>query len=522
MKKCVLTLAALAFMLVACMPPTANPDNGPTSTQPVTQPATATPDPGAGLPPVTGPDPSLRVGAFYYPWYANPAVDGEWFHWDYRDLPLPDSISSDYYPVLGPYSSNDPAVLAQHMAWLREAGIGVIISSWWGRGDFTDQAVPLLLDAADHYGIKVAFHIEIYDGRTEDSLIDDIDYIYANYGDHPAFFRTTAPSLYVPDDRPKAVFFLWAASSSDSHNPVAPSYWQAAMDSIHARPEGTIVLATTGGNMVEEGHFDGVYNYITLDVNSDSFTWARSLPTGAWYVPSVAPGNSAHRIGYPEETYVPRLEGATYQTQWAAALGTGVEPQMVTITSFNEWHEGSQIEPAASGKDDGRGYTYASYAPLPANGYLTQTRGLIDDFDAIDWSQTTTPIQIRITTSSDWTNVTLDSGGILIRPATLTKSEGATAGLDDNSLSLNQPIQQASAGREVEFALDVQLFNMEWNTPLVFLIARGHIGKTVVELYKYDGLTPILIQTFTWAGINSNAGNVQTFELPASELMDQP
>jgi hypothetical protein len=274
--------------------------------------------------------------------------------------------------------------------------------------------------------------------------------------------------------------------------------------------------------MVEEGHFDGVYNYITLDVNSDSFTWARSLPTGAWYVPSVAPGNSAHRIGYPEETYVPRLEGATYQTQWAAALGTGVEPQMVTITSFNEWHEGSQIEPAASGKDDGRGYSYASYAPLPANGYLTQTRGLIDDFDAIDWSQTTTPIQIRITTSSDWTNVTLDSGGILIRPATLTKSEGATAGLDDNSLSLNQPIQQASAGREVEFALDVQLFNMEWNTPLVFLIARGHIGKTVVELYKYDGLTPILIQTFTWAGINSNAGNVQTFELPASELMDQP
>jgi hypothetical protein len=40
----------------------------------------------------------------------------------------------------------------------------------------------------------------------------------------------------------------------------------------------------------------------------------------------------------------PRRGGKTYDLMWKAALSAGAD--VVTITSYNEWHEGTQIEPA--------------------------------------------------------------------------------------------------------------------------------------------------------------------------------
>ncbi|MFA9402471.1 MAG: hypothetical protein ACERKY_05340 [Anaerolineales bacterium] len=72
----------------------------------------------------------------------------------------------------------------------------------------------------------------------------------------------------------------------------------------------------------------------------------------------MIPGFSTIRSGGSEGTIIPRGDGATYNLQWSKALDAGVEPEMVTIASFNEWHKGLQIEPAASGIDNGFGYTY--------------------------------------------------------------------------------------------------------------------------------------------------------------------
>ncbi|CAF3010841.1 unnamed protein product [Rotaria sp. Silwood2] len=39
------------------------------------------------------------------------------------------------------------------------------------------------------HGLKVVFHIEPYNGRTAESIKADIQWIYANYGAHPAFHQ---------------------------------------------------------------------------------------------------------------------------------------------------------------------------------------------------------------------------------------------------------------------------------------------------------------------------------------------
>ena len=52
----------------------------------------------------------------------------------------------------------------------------------------------------------------------------------------------------------------------------------------------------------------------------------------------------------------PRRNGATYDSMWRAALSARAD--LVTITSYNEWNEGTQIEPASSARRPG----YATYA----------------------------------------------------------------------------------------------------------------------------------------------------------------
>lgn len=487
---------------------------------PTLAPATATPEATASV--LGESEPSYKVAAFYYPWYGNPQIDRQWIHWTQNNHLPPDDIAADYYPVLGPYSSNDPAVVAQHMEWLRQAGVGVIISSWWGQGSREDQTVPLLLQTAERYGIKVAFHIEPYNGRTAETLISDIQYLYQNYGSSPAFFRSTKTSRYSPGDQPKGMFFVWSVGVQGAQqNSVEANYWQAAMDSIHALPEGALVIANTRkADWIDGGHFDGLYNYATLHLEeSGGFEWARSLPPDALYVPSVIPGFSARRVGYEERTFVSREEGATYSAQWTAALNTGVEPALVTITSFNEWHEGSVIEPAQAGVNNGNGYAYADFGALPPEGYLNLTREWINKYLAMTWS-TTQRARIKIMTTSDWTTLAVMSGGTWLQPEQVQASPlSLKAGMEaGDRFVLTQSLENANAGNQVEMTWDILLTDLVSGQDLVLQIERGHLGRTQVVIYNYTGSEPVEVKAIEWSQVTTGR-NSHRITIPADQLI---
>ena len=486
---------------------------------PTTVPATATS--AATLPPVQGEAPSTKVAAFYYPWYGNPAVDGQWIHWDQNGHQPPRDIGSDYYPTLGAYSSKDPAVVAQHMAWLRQAGIGVIVSSWWGPHSREDQAVPLLLKMAGQYGLQVTLHIEPYDGRTAATLVSDVQYILQHYGSDPAFFRSTAASRYSLGSAPKPMLFVWAVEAPNSQSaPVAASYWLPALDAIHALPGGALVIGNTlQADWIDGAHLDGLYNYITLRLDQGGFNWARSLPPDALYVPSVMPGNSAQRVGYPPNTLVPRRDGATYNDQWTAALGTGVQPALVTITSFNEWHEGSFIEPPALGVNDGHGHPYADFGALPPQGYLDLTRQWVGRFLATAWPATYRA-RISVRTTSDWTTLNVVSGGAWLRPVRVSASAGVVhADLEaGDRFLLMQPLASAQAGRAAEMIWDVLLSGLDPAGNLALQIDRGSIGATTVTVSNYLGATPVAVKTFQWSGVTTGR-NSHVVNVPAAALV---
>jgi len=470
---------------------------------------------------IEGPEPSYKIAAFYYPWYGNPDTDGEWIHWTQNNHIPPDDISSDYYPALGAYSSNDPAVVTQHMEWLRQAGIGVIITSWWGQGSREDRVVPLLLQTAERYAIKVAFHIEPYRGRTAESLVSDIEYLYEQYGNSPAFFRSTATSRYSPGDRSKGMFFVWSIGVEGAEgNPVQADYWREAMDAIHALPEGALIIANTlQSSWIDGGHFDGLYNYASLHLENNGFDWARSLPLDSLYVPSVIPGFSAKRVGYADDTYVLRQDGETYDEQWMAALNTGVQPEMVTITSFNEWHEGSVIEPSQVGVGDGNGYIYTDFGALPSEGYLNLTRDWVDKYLAMTW-QSTYRARIQIITTSDWTTLDILSGGAWVRPEHISASASATTtGMEaGDRFVLTQSLVDANANKEVEMTWDVLLTDLVPGQDLILQIDRGNIGNTQVTIYNYIGSTPVEVKKFEWGKVTTGR-NSYPITIPSDMLI---
>lgn len=256
------------------------------------------------------------VSAFYYPWFGT-SEDGGYAHWAQNGHAPPVDIDSNYYPAYGPYDSGNGAVLATQMQELVRAGVDEIAVSWWGRGSDEDKRLPDVIAAARQAGIAVAVQVEPYAGRTVASVLADAGYL-AGLG-----VRT----LYVYQ-----AFDL------------SPADWAPANDALHA--EGITTFAQTGlVGLAAAGHFDGVYTYdiVTYKAAFLGRYCAEAHRLHLACAPSVGPGYDAQRAeGDP--LVKPRRHGLTYDAMWRAALAAHAD--RITITSFNEWQEGTQIEPA--------------------------------------------------------------------------------------------------------------------------------------------------------------------------------
>ncbi|KAK9959543.1 hypothetical protein ABG768_009663 [Culter alburnus] len=344
------------------------------------------------------PEPNYNVHAFYYVWYGNPQFDGKYVHWNHQLIPHwdtkvasgyptgqhqpPDDIGANFYPALGPYSSRDPTVLEEHMRQLRTAAVGVLAISWYPRnmkddnGEEIDNLLPLILDAADKYQLKVVFHIEPYKGRDDVNMRENIKYITERYGNHPAFYRyKTSTGKFLP------LYYIY-----DSYLQT-PDVWAQllkpnGLSTIRGTPYDGIFIAL----LVEEKHkkdiqaagFDGLYTYFATNgftYGSSHHNW-RSVKTFCDYndllfIPSIGPGYIDTSIRpWNSQNTRNRINGKYYENAFNAAVEA--RPQIISITSFNEWHEGTQIEKAVP-KTWGK-TVYLDYLPHKPTVYLELTQ----------------------------------------------------------------------------------------------------------------------------------------------------
>jgi hypothetical protein len=258
---------------------------------------------------------SNRVSIFYYPWYSTPVRDGRWAHWYVEQDGAP-VLSTPYFPSRGLYSSSNATIVAAQMREIAAAGVDTVVVSWWGFGSPEHDRLELVAQAAQRQGLAVAVHVEPYRARTPARAAEDIARLQTE-GGYTDFY------VYDADRDPAAA---WAEA-------LAP------LDGVRIFGHTTLVGRAKASGL------DGLYTYDVVTWNGSLFKrlCTQAHTAGLLCAPSVGPGYDA-RLATRDEAIRPRQHGVTYDRMWKTAIRAGAD--LVTITSYNEWQEGTQIEPA--------------------------------------------------------------------------------------------------------------------------------------------------------------------------------
>jgi Glycosyl hydrolase family 71 len=259
--------------------------------------------------------------AYYYLWF-DPAS------WD---------RAKKDYPLLGRYSSDDPRVMRQHIAWAKSAGIeGFIVS--WKDTPTNDRRLRLLMTVARETNFKLAM---IYQGLDFDRkpqpvgrVARDFATFREQFAPDPVFVRIGGKPLTMWSG-------TWAFSHSDIATVTGPV--RSAM----------LVLAT-------ERSVDG-YERVADVTDGDAYYWSSVNPAtntyyagkltamsnaihadGKYWMAPLAPGFDARLVAGTTE--VSRNDGETLRVEYATALNSS--PDLLGLISWNEFSENSYVEPS--------------------------------------------------------------------------------------------------------------------------------------------------------------------------------
>ena len=292
------------------------------------------------------PNKSHRFLAFYYPWYGNPEYGERWFHWE------PDNeYASTHVPLIGFYDSRSEEVMRYHIRLAQSVGFDGFISSWWGPGAYTDRAFEEMLPVARDMGFYLTVYFEI--AHDIEHLEEQLRYLLTRYGDHPAFMKV--------DGRP--VIFIYGR--------VIGEFEIEDFSQVFARLESEGLPAFYMADRLDEDYldvFDGLHTYSPLRAMGDyPEVNAQCQEANKTFAATLAPGYDDTIIRVPG-LVVDRENGTYYLDSWETVMLT--QPDWVLVTSWNEWHEGSEIEPSLEHGDLYLNLTERYYT-LFENGRLT-------------------------------------------------------------------------------------------------------------------------------------------------------
>jgi Glycosyl hydrolase family 99 len=263
----------------------------------------------------------VPVFAYYYQWFSH----ASW------------NRAKTDYPLIGTYSSSDPAVIQHQIRQAKSAGLTGFIVSWKDTA-LNDQRLRLLMRVAARERFKLAM---IYQGLdftrhplplTE--VATDFETFARYYAPNPVFYRLGGKPLTI-----------WSGTWAYTHAQIA---------AVTSAVRGSMRVLATEKNVAG-------YQRIADVVDGDAYYWSSVNPatypdysgkldemsrsihrTGEYWIAPFAPGFDARLVG--GHKVVPRDHGRTLRTEYATAVGSS--PDAMGLISWNEFSENSFVEPS--------------------------------------------------------------------------------------------------------------------------------------------------------------------------------
>lgn len=245
----------------------------------------------------------MPVGIFYYPWYSsNPASS-------------PENWNSKYTSLLGKYDGGSQTVIRQHIAWLDYTGVDFAIASWWGPGTKEDTRFPLLLSNTAAVGSDLKwcpyYEDEGFSDPTSATIRADLDYIIAQ--------GYTAHANYLKWNGKPVIFVYGDALDADA----MATRWAPINDFY-------VVLKVFPGFETTTDQPDSWHQYGPAVGRSQHPPYSNNVSPGFWFWSDASPQLARDITRFKADLVAMKASGVLWQL----------------ITSFNEYGEGTVIEPS--------------------------------------------------------------------------------------------------------------------------------------------------------------------------------
>jgi len=268
------------------------------------------------------------VLAFYYAWFDQ----ATWSSGKTPDQPAQ------------PYDSRDRATIQRHVAQAKAAGIDALVQSWYGpssgANNMTESNFAALLDAASASGLRAAVDLETtgpFFGSTAD-VQSALAALLAGHARHPAYLKVGG----------RPVIFFWRQQR------FSVDEWAALRQ--HIDPSHASIWIAEGVDLPYLRVFDGIHLYsvawsadpesVLVNFGTKARKAAQDVGGFRYWVATAMPGYDDTLLRGAGGFARARANGDYYRASFSGATKSGAD--WVVITSFNEWPEGSQIEPSVS------------------------------------------------------------------------------------------------------------------------------------------------------------------------------
>jgi hypothetical protein len=294
---------------------------------------------------------------------------------------MPERLNSDgdwdlaaaHQPIIGPYDSSDPHLIEYHLALAWAAGINGFVIDWYGPDDKddTDRAFRRMLDIVERWRQEYNFRffmaatyeeqilMQLNDPQAREAAASmHLGYILAEY---------TPQASYLHYDEVPVIFYFeaWPDGQPGLLRPQQLDRVKAGLPNFH--------LIYMGAEQEFLDVSQGFFSWVS-GTNEDPDDWGEDYVD--WVYGEMDFRSREHQLklnigsvwaGFDDSKvwgwgssprFIDRQDGRVYAQTWDAALQDQAQreresPSWVQIITWNDWNEGSEIEPSVE-----HGFTY--------------------------------------------------------------------------------------------------------------------------------------------------------------------